>query len=76
MSLREIKREIPNLSVGERLELMDAIVRSLQREFRPKRDRHGAAAALLGLGKTDAPPPTDAEIETILEERLVEKYLK
>jgi hypothetical protein len=39
MSLREIKREIPNLSVGERLELMDAIVRSLQREFRPKRDR-------------------------------------
>jgi hypothetical protein len=28
-----------------------------------------------GLLKTDAPPPTDAEVEAMLEERLVEKYL-
>ena len=28
-----------------------------------------------GLLKTDAPVPTDAEIQTMLEERLVEKYL-
>lgn len=76
MSLREIKREIPNLSVGERLELMDAIVRSLQREFRPKRDRHGATERLMGLLKTDAPPPTDAEVQTMLEDSLMEKYLK
>ena len=29
-----------------------------------------------GLLQTDAPAPTDAEIQTMLEERLVEKYLK
>ena len=27
-----------------------------------------------GLLKTDAPPPTDAEIQIMLEERLLEKY--
>jgi hypothetical protein len=29
-----------------------------------------------GLAKTDAPAPTDAEVEAMLEERLVEKYMK
>jgi hypothetical protein len=29
-----------------------------------------------GLAKTDATPPTDAEVEVMLEERLVEKYLQ
>ncbi len=38
-------------------------------------DRKGAAKRLRGLGKTDMPPPTDAEVAVMLEERLVEKYL-
>jgi predicted nucleic acid-binding protein len=29
-----------------------------------------------GLLKTDQPPPTDAQVEAILEEHRVEKYLK
>jgi hypothetical protein len=36
----------------------------------------GAAQRLLGLAKTDQPPPNDAEVEAMLEERLVEKYLQ
>ena len=39
-------------------------------------DRKGAAKRLRGLAKTDIPPPTDAEVALMLEERLVEKYLK
>ncbi|MCW6053526.1 hypothetical protein K4039_26600 [Lyngbya sp. CCAP 1446/10] len=39
-------------------------------------DRKGAAKRLRGLAKTDTPPPTDAEVAAMLEERLVEKYLK
>ncbi len=39
-------------------------------------DRKGAAKRLRGLAKTDMPPPTDAEVAAMLEERLVEKYLK
>ncbi|MEG4837620.1 hypothetical protein [Microcoleus sp. B9-D4] len=45
-------------------------------EIRLRRDRKGAAKRLRGLAKTDTPPPTDAEVAAMLEERLVEKYLK
>ncbi|MEG4070735.1 hypothetical protein QUA42_25915 [Microcoleus sp. Pol11C2] len=39
-------------------------------------DRKGSAKRLRGLGKTDMTPPTDAEVAVMLEERLVDKYLK
>jgi hypothetical protein len=39
-------------------------------------DRKGASKRLRGLAKTDMPPPTDAEVAAMLEERFVEKYLK
>ena len=45
-------------------------------EIRLGPDRKGAAKRLRGLAKTDMPPPTDAEVALMLEERLVEKYLK
>ncbi len=45
-------------------------------KIRLGRDRKGAAKRLRGLAKTDMPPPTDAEVALMLEERLVEKYLK
>ncbi|WP_017717818.1 hypothetical protein [Kamptonema formosum] len=76
MSLQEVTKEIYKLSVMERLQLVDAIVRSLQEELRPRPDRKAAIERMRGLAKTDAPPPTDAEVEAMLEERLVEKYLQ
>ncbi|MEG3845023.1 hypothetical protein [Microcoleus sp. herbarium14] len=45
-------------------------------KIRLGRDRKGAAKRLRGLAKTDMPPPTDAEVALMLEECLVEKYLK
>ncbi|MEG4989391.1 hypothetical protein QUB08_27155 [Microcoleus sp. BR0-C5] len=45
-------------------------------KIRLRPDRQGAAKRLRGLAKTDMPPPTDAEVALMLEERLVEKYLK
>lgn len=45
-------------------------------KLRLRPDRKGAAKRLRGLAKTDTPPPTDAEVAAMLEERLVEKYLK
>ena len=45
-------------------------------KIRLRPDRKGAAKRLRGLAKTDMPPPTDAEVAVMLEERLVEKYLK
>lgn len=75
MSLQELREQALQLSVSDRLALMKTILYSLEEELRPRRDRKGAAQRMRGLLKTDAPPPTDAEVEAMLEERLVEKYL-
>ena len=39
-------------------------------------DRKGCAKRLRGLAKTDMQPLTDAEVAVMLEDRLVDKYLK
>lgn len=76
MSLEELRKQALQLSVSDRLELMKTIIYSLERELRPRPDRKGAVERLRGIAKTDTPPPTDAEVEAMLEERLVEKYLQ
>ena len=76
MSLQELKNQAYKLSVSDRLDLVNAIVESLRRELRPQPDRKAAIDQMRGLAKTDAPAPTDAEVEAMLEERLVEKYMK
>jgi hypothetical protein len=75
MSLQELREQALQLSVSDRLALMKTILYSLEEELRPRPNRKGAAQRMRGLLKTDAPPPTDAEVEAMLEERLVEKYL-
>jgi hypothetical protein len=75
MSLQELREQALQLSVSDRLALMKTIIYSLEEELRPRPNRKGAAQRMRGLLKTDAPPPTDAEVEAMLEERLVEKYL-
>jgi hypothetical protein len=76
MSLQELREQALQLSVSDRLALMSTIIESLQHELRPRPNREGAAQRMRGLLKTDTPPPTDAEVEAMLEERLVEKYLQ
>lgn len=76
MSLPELRKQVLKLSVSDRLALIQTIVLSLERELKPLPDVKGAALRLLGLAKTDQPAPTDAEVEAMLEESLVEKYLK
>ena len=75
MSLQEVRNQAYKLSVIDRLELVNSIIYSLQEELRP-RNLEGITERMTGLLKTDAPPPTDAEVEAMLEERLVEKYLQ
>lgn len=76
MSLQDLRKQVLELSVSDRLALMQTIITSLDRELRPRPDVKGAVQRMRGIAKTDAPPPTDAEVEAMLEERLVEKYLK
>ncbi|MDY7007929.1 MAG: hypothetical protein SWX82_29325 [Cyanobacteriota bacterium] len=74
--LQELRKKALNLSVSDRLLLLKAITDSLNEELRPRPNLKTAIEGLRGIAKTDNPPPTDAEVEAMLEERLVEKYLK
>jgi hypothetical protein len=76
MSLQELREQALQLSVGDRLALMSTIIESLQHELRPRPPvPEDIVDRMIGLAKTDA-PPTNTEVEAMLEERLVEKYVK
>ncbi|MCV3214248.1 hypothetical protein OGM63_12120 [Plectonema radiosum NIES-515] len=77
MSWQELRKEAYDLSVSDKLALVEAIIRSLQNELRPRPPLpEGLVNEMIGLAKIDAPSPIDAEVEGMLEERLEEKYLK
>lgn len=77
MPWQELRKEAMQLSVSDRLALVEAIVQSLQFELEPRPPLpEGVLERLRGSLKTDSPPPTDEEIDAMLEQRLEEKYLK
>ncbi|MEH1904506.1 MAG: hypothetical protein V7L04_24640 [Nostoc sp.] len=83
MSLQELKEQAHQLpvSVGEasaketRLELVRAIIESLQDVPTQPPERSRIIKQMKGLLKTDQLAPTDEQVESMLEERRVEKYL-
>lgn len=76
MTWEELRKEADQLSVSDRLLLVEAIVRSLSNELRPRPEpTAGIVERLAGSLKTDTPAPTDQEIAALLEDRLKEKYL-
>lgn len=75
MLLQELKDQVYKLSVSDRLTLVSVIIESLQDIPSTQREQSSAIKRMRGLLKTDQPAPTDQEVDTMLEERLVEKYL-
>lgn len=75
MSWQELRKEAMQLSVSNHLLLVEAIVRSLRDELRPRPPApQGTLTGLRGLLKKDGLPPTDEEVKAMLAERLEEKY--
>ncbi|NER06951.1 MAG: hypothetical protein F6K17_32400 [Okeania sp. SIO3C4] len=75
--LQELRKKALNLSVSDRLLLLKDITDSLNEELCPRPELPpDFLDKFQGIAKTDSPPPNDAEVEAMLEERLVEKYLK
>lgn len=75
MSLQSLKEQARQLSVSERLELVSAIIESLQDSSRQQPERARIIKQMKGLLKTDQSAPTDDQVKAMLEERRVEKYL-
>lgn len=75
MLSQELKDQVYKLSVSDRLTLVSLIIESLQDIPSIQSERSSAIKRMGGLLKTDQPAPTDEEVDAMLEERLVEKYL-
>ena len=76
MNWQQLKNEANKLSAIDRLALVEALVHSVTDELEPSRQVSAEILAKLrGCLKTDAPTPTDREVEAILQQGREEKYL-
>ena len=75
MTLHDLQEQALKLPVDERWQLISTLIRSLQPNSASTVKPKGLAASLIGIAKTDAPPPTDEAVKAMLDERLAQKYL-
>ncbi|WP_299407159.1 hypothetical protein [Acaryochloris sp. IP29b_bin.148] len=76
MTLQEIQQAIDQLSAEEQLVLLDRLMRTLKTKQKPPIDRHALVSQLQGcLHRPGQSIPSDTELESMRDERLVEKYL-
>lgn len=75
MTVQDIVAEIPQLTIEERLVVLDAITQSLRASIAPQQQvRESLVDRLYGAFKTDVPAPTDEDVERIRYEALMEKH--
>ncbi len=76
MTLQDLQQAIDQLSAEEQLSLLATLVQALNaRQTTVIGDRRNLVNQLRGcLKQPDQPIPTDADIEAMREDRLVEKY--
>ncbi|MEO1392410.1 MAG: addiction module protein [Cyanobacteria bacterium J06634_5] len=75
MTLNELQEQASKLPSEERLQLIEALMRSLQPQSSPTSKPKGVAASLIGIARIDNPTSTDEDVSVMLDERLVQKYL-
>lgn len=75
MTVQDIIAKIPQLTVEERLVVLDVITQSLRASMAPKQRVHESLVdRLYGAFKTGAPTPTDEDIDRMRFEALMEKH--
>ncbi|MBA3714417.1 MAG: hypothetical protein H0W76_18480 [Pyrinomonadaceae bacterium] len=74
MSSEQLIEEIRQLPLEQRMELLEAISRSVREEMRPRERRESAVSRLRGIAKPEGPPPSDEEIKEDYTRYLTEKY--
>ncbi|MEM8807292.1 MAG: hypothetical protein AAGF01_14810 [Cyanobacteria bacterium P01_G01_bin.38] len=76
MTLTELQNQALQLPDKDRWQLINILIQSFRPSAQSTVKPKGLAASLIGIAKTDKTPPTDAEVKTMLDERLMQKYLK
>ncbi|HEV7374363.1 MAG TPA: hypothetical protein VGN95_06590 [Pyrinomonadaceae bacterium] len=74
MTREELIKEIMQLPLEQRMEILETISRSLREEMRPREQKESIVSRLRGIAKFDGPPPTDEEIKEDYTRYLTEKY--
>ena len=70
----EILGIVRSWPAAARFDFVHDILRSLEPDRVSPEERRAAFRRLEGILATDAPPPTDEEVQQILEEELLKKY--
>ena len=74
MTRQQLLSEIGRLPLAEKVELLEAISRSVREELQPRAPRRGSVMDLRGIAKPDGPPPSDEELKEDYVRYLAEKY--
>jgi hypothetical protein len=74
MTRQQLLSEIERLSLAERVELLEAITRSVREELRPRAHAPGVVGRLRGIAKPDGAPPSDEELKEDYAGYLADKY--
>ncbi|MDD1428926.1 hypothetical protein MEO94_31760 [Dolichospermum sp. ST_sed9] len=73
MIFQKLHEQVLMLPEDDRWELINILMKSLRSKPALTVKHKGIASSLVGIGKTDAPAPTDEEVKSILETRLLQK---
>ena len=73
MIFQKLHEQVLMLPEDDRWELINILIKSLRSKASLTVKHKGIASSLVGIAKTDAPAPTDEEVKSILETRLLQK---
>ncbi|WP_235081880.1 hypothetical protein [Anabaena sp. 90] len=73
MTFQKLHEQVLMLPEDDRWELINILMKSLRSKPALTVKHKGIASSLVGIAKTDAPAPTDEEVTSILETRLLQK---
>ncbi len=73
MNFQKLHEQVLTLPEDDRWELISILMKSLRSKPSLAVKYKGIASSLVGIAKTDAPAPTDEEVKSILETRLLQK---
>ncbi len=73
MTLQKLHEQVLTLPEDDRWELINILMKSLRSKPVATFKYKGIASSLVGIAKTNAPAPTDEDVKSILETRLLQK---
>jgi hypothetical protein len=74
MTRQQLLSEIERLTLAERVELLEAITRSVREELQPRVHRGAVVSRLRGIASPGEPLPSEEELKEDYTRYLTEKY--